>query len=271
MQQAINKTYADAGRPDLFGLLINGRRGRIFSTLYTAAGVGDKPTVILLHGIPGSEQNGDLARALQAAGFNALVFHYSGCFGSDGDYSLAHNIEDANSVLDFLLADREHGIDRDKIYAVGHSMGGFVCGRLAAKRSGIKAAAILMPCDVGRIWELERSDRTAFDTLCAVLDDSAQWLRGASLEGFLAELKEFGEDWRFEAAAKALADKPLLCVSALRDRHTPYAAHCRPLETAVAAEGKGRLQTLTLDADHYATECRGDLIAAVIGFLKAQE
>ena len=268
MQQAINKTYADAGRPDLFGLLINGRRGRIFSTLYTAAGVGDKPTVILLHGIPGSEQNGDLARALQAAGFNALVFHYSGCFGSDGDYSLAHNIEDANSVLDFLLADREHGIDRDKIYAVGHSMGGFVCGQLSARRAEIRRAALLMPCDIGRLPQIVQEDPAAGRAIREVLDDSAGWLVGTSGEALWQEALEHSEDFRLENAAAALAKKPVLCIGGTLDIYTPPAMHCEPLARAVqAADGK-LFQFIRCQTDHFFSDYRITVSETVSAFLK---
>ena len=55
-------------RPDLCGLVIPGRRGRLLGTLYTAAGEGLHPVVLLLHGIPGNEQNADLAQALRRAG-----------------------------------------------------------------------------------------------------------------------------------------------------------------------------------------------------------
>ena len=54
-------------RPDMRGLLIPGRRGRLLSVLYTAAGSGPHPTVLLLHGIPGCERNLDLAQALRRA------------------------------------------------------------------------------------------------------------------------------------------------------------------------------------------------------------
>lgn len=98
---------AGAGRPDIHGILIPGRRGRLLSTLYTAGGDGPHPTVLLLHGIPGCERNFDLAQALRRAGFHVMTFHYSGSWGSDGAYSLKNDLEDANTVLDFILADRD--------------------------------------------------------------------------------------------------------------------------------------------------------------------
>ena len=61
--------YGDcACRPDMHGILIPGKRGRILSVQYTAGGEGTHPTVLLLHGIPGCERNLDLAQAGHCSG-----------------------------------------------------------------------------------------------------------------------------------------------------------------------------------------------------------
>ena len=104
--------YGDSPyRSDVHGILLHGRRGRLLSVLYTAGGEGLHPVVLLLHGIPGCEKNIDLAQDLRRAGFHVLMFHYSGSWGSDGDYALAHNLEDAETALDFILSDEKYGFD----------------------------------------------------------------------------------------------------------------------------------------------------------------
>ena len=129
--------YGDSPyRSDVHGILLHGRRGRLLSVLYTAGGEGLHPAVLLLHSIPGCEKNIDLAQDLRRAGFHVLMFHYSGSWGSDGDYALAHNLEDAETALDFILSDEKYGFDKNRIYAIGHSLGGFACGQLSAKRAG---------------------------------------------------------------------------------------------------------------------------------------
>jgi pimeloyl-ACP methyl ester carboxylesterase len=152
-------------RPDIHGTLIPGRRGRLLSVLYTAGGAGPHPVVLLFHGIPGCERNFDLAHFLRRAGFHVLVFHYSGSWGSDGDYSLTHDLEDANTALDWLLADEAHGIDKHRIYAVGHSLGGFVCAHLTACRTEIRAGVLLMPCDIGRLPQIAAENPRAAGTI----------------------------------------------------------------------------------------------------------
>src|SRR5262245_11972232 len=43
---------------------------RMHAVLYLAAGAGPHPTVLLMHGFPGNEQNMDLAYAIQRAGWD---------------------------------------------------------------------------------------------------------------------------------------------------------------------------------------------------------
>ena len=49
-----------ACRPDMHGILIPGKRGRLLSVLYTAGREGLHPAVLLLHGIPGCDLKGQL-------------------------------------------------------------------------------------------------------------------------------------------------------------------------------------------------------------------
>ena len=55
--------------------------------LYLPSGAGPHPAVILLHGLPGNEQNLDLARTMQRAGWAVVTFHYRGSWGSGGSFS----------------------------------------------------------------------------------------------------------------------------------------------------------------------------------------
>jgi pimeloyl-ACP methyl ester carboxylesterase len=61
--------------------------GRIFSPALESAS-SKAPGVFMLHGIPGTEQNFDVAYALRDAGFVCLLWHYRGCWGSQGSYSI---------------------------------------------------------------------------------------------------------------------------------------------------------------------------------------
>ena len=257
-------------RPDLHGILIPGKQGRLLSVLLTAAGGGLHPTVQLLHGIPGWERNLDLAQALRRAGFHVLVFHYSGSWGSDGTYSLAHDLEDAETALDFILRDETFGFDKDRVFAVGHSLGGFVCGQLTARRPEIRAGALLMPCDIGRLPQIGREDAEAGQTIREVLDDSAGWLNGTSGEALWREAEENSRSFALESAAEALAKKPLLCVSGSLDIYTPPAYHCEPLARAIRARDGGLLRCVTYPTDHFFADYRLTVADTVAEFLLNQ-
>ena len=259
-----------AHRPDMHGILIPGKRGRLLSVLYTAAGEGVHPTVLLLHGIPGCERNFDLAQSLRRAGFHVMTFHYSGSWGSDGSYSLANDLEDTNTVLDFVLQDRKYGFDKQHIYAVGHSLGGFVCGQLSAHRHEIKGAVLLMPCDIGRLPLIAQEDPASWQTIQEVLEDSAQWLSGTSGEALLQEALDSSETFRLENAAEALAQKPVLCIGGTLDIYTPPVLHCEPLAHAVQEAGGTSIQTVSYPTDHFFADYRLTVAETVTTFLKEQ-
>ncbi len=256
-----------ACRPDVHGILIPGRRGRILSVLYTAGGEGPHPTVLLCHGIPGCERNFDLAQALRRAGFHVMTFHYSGSWGSDGSYSLQNDLEDAETVLDYILADETFDFDKSRLYAVGHSLGGFVCGQITARRQEIQAGVLLMPCNIGRLPLIAREAPALYRALVDVLEDSSRWLAGTSGQALLQEATAHSESFRLENLAAKLARKPLLCVHGTLDACTPFAQHSAPLERAIAASGGTRLQTLAYPTDHFFSDYRLTLADDVSAFL----
>ena len=95
---------------------------------YLAGGAGPHPTVVLLHGFPGNEQNLDLAQAIRRAGWNVLTFHYRGAWGSPGVFSIHNALQDADAVVAFVRRPdvaEKYSIDTRRIVLGGHSMGGF--------------------------------------------------------------------------------------------------------------------------------------------------
>ncbi len=119
--------------------------------LYIAAGARPHPTVLLLHGFPGNEKNLDLAQTLRRAGYNVLFFNYRGSWGSPGQFSFTHCIEDVQSALAYLRdpanAAKLH-VDPADLIVIGHSMGGFMARYAAAQDAGIKAVALISAADM---------------------------------------------------------------------------------------------------------------------------
>jgi pimeloyl-ACP methyl ester carboxylesterase len=257
-------------RPDLTGILIPGARGKLLTKLYLTAGREKHPVILLLHGIPGTEQNIDLAQYFRRQGFHVLVFHYSGSWGSDGDYSLKNNLEDADTVLDYIIENEQYSFDKDRIFAVGHSLGGFVCGQLIAHRREIKAGALLMPCDIGRLPAIKKENPKLYDDLIALLDESADWLHGTSGEALRKEAEENADNFALETIAPLLTDVPLLCFTGTLDEITPDEICCRPMRNVIIKHGGTRLRHISYPTDHFFSDYRLTVAKDISDFLLEQ-
>ena len=256
--------------PDLRSFFIPGRQGRLFAALYTAAGERPHPLVIMLHGIPGNERNFDFAQDLRRSGFSVLVFHYSGNWGSDGVYSIASDIDDAFSALDWMLGNAdEYGIDPKRISAVGHSLGGAICAHLAASRSEIKAAALLSPCDAGSLPEIDRESPADGEFLRAIFAESAPWLVGTSGDALTRECLRDTAFLNLRRLGKELSVKPVLTLGATRDICTPVGLHLEPLEQAVISAGGTQLQIRRIDSDHFYSDSRIEVSRMLVDFFTA--
>jgi pimeloyl-ACP methyl ester carboxylesterase len=194
--------------------------------LYTAAGAGRHPTVLLLHGLPGNEQNVDLAQSMRRAGWNVLTFHYRGSWGSPGAFSFANCIADAEAAFDWLCHEGikiGSRINPEALVVIGHSMGGFVAGHVAARYPSIRAAALISAADLGSAFGDLPNNRAA-----ASVDENVgtsmglHILSGTSPEALAAEAASNAERWRLANFAAELAGRPLLLCSS-DDGFTPGA------------------------------------------------
>ena len=109
--------------------------------LYLARGSEPNPTVLLLHGCPGIEQNLDLAASLRDGGWNVLAFHYRGCWGSAGRYDLRTITRDVAAAVDYLHAGEHPSVDAARLAVVGHSLGGWAAVLAAAHDQRLLAVA----------------------------------------------------------------------------------------------------------------------------------
>ncbi len=128
-----------AGHDGITGISFVSDGHRLVGVVYLARGPHPKPTVLLLHGCPGLEKNLDLAAVLRDRGWNAVVFHYRGCWGSEGPYDLRTIGRDVRAAVDHLQAGGYPGVDPDRIAVVGHSLGGWAAILAAAADRRLRA------------------------------------------------------------------------------------------------------------------------------------
>lgn len=258
-------------QPGAVDTLIAGARGNLFSHFLTPGGKAPYPTVLLSHGYPGCEENHDLAQALRRAGWAVMTYHYSGSWGSDGNFSFSSCLADTDTVLAHLLSHSEElGIDTTRLYMVGHSMGGFVAAHMLALHKELRAGVLITPFDPGGLYqEGKRGDKTCWNHLQAVLACGEGWLRGVTVQGLLGELNLHAEDYRLDALVPELMETPLLCIGATRDSDAPPAINCYPLCRAMERAGAASFFYEEYATDHTLASRRIALCRAVAEFLAA--
>jgi pimeloyl-ACP methyl ester carboxylesterase len=237
------------------------------AVLYTAAGDGPHPTLLLLHGFPGNEQNLDLAQAARRAGWNVLTFHYRGAWGSGGAFSFAHCVEDTAAALAYLrqpeVVARDH-IDPKRIAIAGHSMGGMMAARAGADDPAIIGVALIDPWDIadtGRSFATSPEARAAFGK---DVESYMPALAGTNPEALLSEVEHADARLDLIETAPALASRPLLIVGAARGIGRSGAA------AAVAARVAGGKQVTaeTLPTDHSFSDMRIALASRLVNWLQ---
>jgi pimeloyl-ACP methyl ester carboxylesterase len=247
--------------------------GKLMNALvYVAAGAGPHPAVILLHGFPGNERNLDLAQDMRRAGWDVLYFDYRGSWGTPGDFSFSHGIEDTAAALAYLrqpAVAKRLRLDSSRIVLIGHSMGGFMAIQAAAADPAIKAIGDLSGGDLGTMYlmlQRKNSGPGALRHLSADLADQGMApLSGCTPDGLAREVGAHATQWAFTAQAPALKDRNVLIVTAddgLAGMNDAFAA-------ALRKAGDAHVTTQHFATDHSYSDKRIELSQTVLAWLVA--
>jgi pimeloyl-ACP methyl ester carboxylesterase len=244
--------------------------GLLNAFVYVASGPGPHPAVVLLHGFPGNERNLDLAQDIRQAGWDVLYFDYRGSWGSPGDFSFSHGIEDTAAAINYVRSAQMARIlrlDPSRIVLLGHSMGGFMAVQAAAADASILGVALISAADFGgRIPQpLSRDGEQAeVRALSAAYDrDGMEPLAGCTGEGLAREMLANAMQWSFAGKIEALKARPLLIVSS----EDAYARGNEAFASALRRAGNTSVSTLHLPTDHVYSDQRGPLSGAVLRWL----
>lgn len=227
--------------------------------LFVAAGVGTHPTVLLLHGFPGTELNLDLARVLQRAGWNVLAIHYRGVWGAPGQFSFSHVIEDAHAALAWLRSGdgAAFGVDPKRIVALGHSMGGFATVMLGDDPQ-LAGYAVVSAADM-RARTTSMGNDTAGS---AGFADDASYTN-ASVASLIADGQAHRAAWDWSGRAKLLAGRPVLAITS-DDGLAPAG---QAVVAAVASAGGPRPTLVHMATDHSYNDRRVELATVIVRWL----
>jgi pimeloyl-ACP methyl ester carboxylesterase len=236
--------------------------------LFAAQGAGLKPTLILLHGLPGNERNLDLAQALRRVGWNVLTFSYRGAWGSGGNFSLRNALEDGQAALDFARSEegRKLGIDPRRIVIGGHSMGGGIATLVAARNQGLAGLVLLDAWNIGKSGsDIAAGGQKARSEFIAGADDFGHALVGATPASLADELALLDRRWNLLSATEALRALPVLSI---------YATHGGAgdnveLVEALKRAGNVRVGGIEMDSDHAFADHRIKLAQVIADWLSA--
>jgi uncharacterized protein len=235
---------------------------RLNSVFYLASGAGPHPVVLLLHGFPGNEQNMDLAYAIRRAGWNVLVPHYRGSWGSAGNFSFSNAIEDTQSAIAFLRDPanaKKYRTDATKIAIVGHSMGGFLGLYATAHDPAILGMAAISAWNLG-----PAAARPDSEARTKSYHDASPRLAGTTPEGMLNEAKQSSAKWNYVDWANDLKSRPIFVIESsdgnVPDNHALY--------EALQKAGDSRATEVHMETDHSYNDHRIALQTAVLNWLE---
>ena len=238
--------------------------------VYVAAGAGPHPVVVLLHGFPGNERNLDLAQDIRRAGWDVLYFDYRGSWGSTGDFSFSHGIEDTAAAVSYLRSPTMAKImrlDPTRIVLIGHSMGGFMAVQDAAADQRILGIGLISAADLGGRIPLPLSRErqpTEIKALSAAYDrEGMDPISGVTPEELAHDTLANAARWSFMAKVGSLKSRPALIVTS----DDAYAREEEAFAAALRRAGNTRVATLHLPTDHVYSDQRGALAAAVLRWL----
>jgi len=257
----------------VINLLLHKGREKLHGMMYTPSGKGPHPTIILLHGFPGYEQNLDLAQILRRAGFNVATFHYRGSWGSDGDFSFAGVLEDTDLVVRTLsseMAEKDFGIDRDRIILAGHSMGGFAAIMGACSFQHISRVISIAPYNLGAVSKKCGKDSSYRDKTVDMFEECTVPLKGTGVYELLEELRIHEKIWDLSIQAPQLKDRSILLIGGRRDDVCEKEIHHDPLAEALRTEKTIQLSEKILDDGHSFHDTRIALAESVLTWLQEQ-
>lgn len=255
--------------PTIQPIVVKIENEKLIGTFFKTAGNDKNPIVFLLHGFPGHEVNYDIAHAIRRFGFNVVVFHYRGSWGSSGNFSISNSLEDLNSIIEHFseqeIAD-EFNYDKDKIILIGHSMGGFLSLIASMKYPNIKNIASLAGFNFGLFTDYILTHPEFKEITMEGLASGAELVTNSNAEKLFEEMVKNRENWNIAKRASELIGKNILIIAAEFDTVAPNELHNTPLVYSLN-KAEVRINSQVLQCGHSFSSMRIKLTTEIINWL----
>jgi len=242
--------------------------------VYVASGPNEHPCVILLHGLPGNERNLDLAQEIRRAGWDVLYLDYRGSWGTPGDFSFTHAIEDVHAAISYLQSPdnaRKLRLNPSRIVLLGHSVGGFLAVQTMAQDPSIRAAILISAVDLGgsvpSSYPTEYEGKILAGVTRGLAAQGLSPLSGCTAEGLARELLANAHRWRFADQAKALKDRSILILTS----DDGFASGSSTLAATLQSAGDRKVALQHMATDHSYSDKRQALSESILRWLPADD
>jgi len=248
---------------------------KICGKLYPAMGEPRLPTVLLLQGFPGNEDDLlGLGERMSRHGINSLTFNYRGTHRSEGTFSLRSTLKDIQAALEYLRQEevvRRFKIDTGKLVLGGYSYGGGMAFAYAANHPEIKRIFSIAGTDhgeFGREYMRNAEMREMIDAMFEKLKFPTGPVRYSS-EMPLEELIKNPAPYDLRLHAAALADRDLLLIGGWDDSNVTIEHHIVPLYRALV-NLKAEVRIAAFQDNHVFSKCRDELTITLVDWMRAR-
>lgn len=253
----MSRRYSRLG--NIEGTIIQSEGVDLLGTIYIGLGEGKRPTALLLYGLPGFEKNIDIAYRLREMGWNVLIPHYKGCWGSEGNYRFTSIPTDVKNWITHM--ETKPYVDEENIFLIGHSLGAWATIVTTAQDKRIKGAVAIAGGISNKPTIVDAKGSTHVKNLI-----EQKFLKGITFEEAVEDLVKRGRELASQDWIKGISPRPLLMIGGeLDEAATPD----RVKALYEYSEGPKKLVMIN-DADHVFTKKRADLVKTVTNWLKEQ-
>lgn len=205
------------------------------------------PAVIMFHGFPGYTTNNDLEYALMRMGAVVIHVNHRGAWGSGGNYLFSNLTEDASAVAKWAhnpIVSEKYGINPERIFLAGHSMGGMTVLNASKKLPFIRGVIAMAPYDLHSAFT-QNLTKEFFE----MIESEGQCLHMESVSAVYENAEENHEKLSVASTAEHLKNFNVLLVAAEKDTVAPPELMIEPLYKSLLSYNSP-VQKYSLNSNH---------------------
>lgn len=247
---------------------------KIQGKFYLTMGEPTFPTVLLLQGFPGNEEDVlELGQRMSQCGINALTFNYRGTYQSEGTYSLQSTLEDISAAIEYLHQEgviRKFQIDTGKLVLGGWSYGGGMALAYAAAHPEIERVFSIAGTDHGELGREYKRNPACAEMIDAMFEELKSPTGPVRFVGkaVIEELVQNPAPYDLRPNATAVANRDILLVGGWDDPYVTIEHHVLPFYRALVDANARKVQIAAFQDNHAFEKSREELAVIVIRWVK---